>query len=291
MRAVALPPHSRISVIMPVRNGEPFLAEAIQSILTQTHRDLELIVIDDASTDRTPSILHRIHDPRIKLLRNDEQKGIAASCNRALSIAQGDLIARMDADDIALPHRLETQRDFLDAHKNIALCGTWVRMFGDGSTRDRKLETHPERIRCTLLLYNTLSHPTAMWRRRELDLLYDETFANSEDYDLWCRASHGVGIANVPEVLLLYRVHEAQTGRDRAVRFAEGRRVRDAQLQRLGADLDDGLREMHEAIGWGTNTADNTRWMQTLLDANTRTRTYDPATFESVLRAAQLPRP
>ncbi|HEX6159399.1 MAG TPA: glycosyltransferase [Thermoanaerobaculia bacterium] len=282
-----------ISVVMPVRNGEAFLAEAIASIFTQTERDLELIVIDDASTDRTPQILETVDDNRLRVLRNDRRRGIAGSCNRGLAVARGAYVARMDADDIALPHRLATQRAFLEVHPHIALCGTWVRMFGDGDTRDRKLEADPERMRCTLLLYNTLSHPTAMWRRGDFPLTYDETFENSEDYDLWSRASHRVGIANVPEILLLYRVHEAQAGRDREVRHREGRRVRTAQLETLGAKLDDELREMHEEIGWGRAVADGQRWLETLLAANERTRVYDPATLAGVLRAEldQRPRP
>ncbi|HEY0141166.1 MAG TPA: glycosyltransferase [Thermoanaerobaculia bacterium] len=287
-------PHSEtgVSVILPVRNGEAFLAEAITSILTQTERDLELIVVDDASTDGTPQLLASLVDSRLRVIRNEQRRGIAGSCNRGIAVARGEYVARMDADDIALPHRLATQRAFLEAHREIALCGTWVRMFRGDWTRDRRLEADPERMRCTLFLYNTLSHPTAMWRRREFPLAYDETFENSEDYDLWSRASHCAGIANVPEILLLYRVHDAQAGKDREVRCREGRRVRDMQLARLGVQLEADMRELHEAICWGTAAA-TTRWLETLLAANERSRVYDPRVLETVLREqlAQTPRP
>ena len=274
---------------MPVRNGEAFVAEAVESVLTQTECNVELIVIDDASSDGTMRVLDSVHDARLDIVRNDERRGIAGSLNRGLAVARGELIARMDADDVALPQRLATQRAFLEAHPRIALCGTYVRMFAGDWHRDRELETHPERIRCALLLFNVLSHPTAMWRRDVFErygLSYDETFENSEDYDLWSRASHCVGIGNVPEVLLRYRVHPAQAGNARAVRHREGTRVRKAQLARLGANLDDEEWLVHEAVGKADDLPPSgaQRWMRTLLEANERARVYDPQIMEMFLR-------
>jgi glycosyltransferase involved in cell wall biosynthesis len=281
-----------ISVVMPVRDGADFLGEAIDSVLTQTERALELIVVDDASSDDTPRVLEQVRDERLRILRNDERRGIAGSLNRGLAIARGTYVARMDADDVALPHRLRTQREFLEANPRIALCGTHVRMFAGDWHRDVALETHPERIRCALLLFNVVSHPTAMWRRDGFErhgLAYDETFENSEDYDLWCRASHCVGIGNVPEVLLRYRVHPAQAGNDRAVRMREGTRVRKAQLARLGAELGEEEWKVHEAVGWADrqdclSSPAARRWMETLLDANERTGVYRPEILEAFLR-------
>ena len=149
---------------MPVRDCAVF-SEAIDSVLTQTGGGLELIVVDDASSDDTPRVLEQVRDERLRILRNDERRGIAGSLNRGLAIARGSYIARMDADDVALPHRLRTQREFLEANPRIALCGTYVRMFAGDWHRDVALETDPERMRCALLLFNVISHPTAMWRR------------------------------------------------------------------------------------------------------------------------------
>jgi glycosyltransferase involved in cell wall biosynthesis len=278
-----------ISVVMPARNNAPYVREAIDSILGQTEGDLELLVIDDASSDDTAAVVSSVGDPRVRLLRNEIRLGIAGSVNRGIAAARGEYIARMDADDVAMPTRLATQRAFLEAHPRVALCGTWVRMFDGAWHRDRRLETHPERMRCALLLFNVLSHPTAMWRRgafAQHGLTYDESFTNSEDYDLWCRASHVVGIANVPAVLLRYRVHGAQAGHDRPARLREGERVRLAQLARLGASLTPEQLAVHHTLGIAgrlPSAADGRGWRDALLAANGRTRVYDAGVLCAVL--------
>ncbi|MEA2690371.1 MAG: hypothetical protein QOD51_2978, partial [Candidatus Eremiobacteraeota bacterium] len=158
-----------VSCILPVHDGETYVREAIDSILAQTFADFELIVVDDVSSDRTPEILASVRDPRLRVVRSDTKGGIAGSCNRAIALARGRYVARMDHDDISLRRRFARQVAFLDAHPDVAICGTWVRMFAGGWRRDRKLEPDSERIRCLFLMFNVLSHPSVMIRRDVLE--------------------------------------------------------------------------------------------------------------------------
>jgi glycosyltransferase involved in cell wall biosynthesis len=279
-----------ISVLMPVHDGERFVGEAIASVLAQTFGDFELIVVDDASTDGTASVLASLADARVSVVRNETRRGIAGSLNRALDLARGRFVARADADDVNLPGRFARQLAFLAAHPRVALCGTWIRMFSEGWQRDRRLETGPERMRCALLMYNVLSHPTAMWRREVFEahgLRYDATLRTAEDYDLWARASHRVALGNVPDILLRYRVHDAQVGQvARAERLAEGERIRAAQLRRLGVALAASELAFHHALSTGETDLDPRlapSWLRKILDANARARLYDQRVLRRLL--------
>jgi len=280
-----------ISVLMPVHDGEPFVREAIDSVLAQTFTDFELIVVDDASADGTAAVLRTFTDARVTVVRHDRQRGIAGSLNRGLDLAAGRFIARADADDVNAPHRFARQLAFLAAHPEVALCGTWIRMFSGGWRRDRRMETDPERMRCALLMHNVLSHPTAMWRRDVFErhgLRYDGSLRTAEDYDLWCRASHRVTLGNVAEILMGYRVHDAQIGRvARAERLAEGERIRGAQLRRLGAALTPAELALHHALSMGEAGAVDLplarSWMGKIVDANDRARLYDGRVLRRLL--------
>jgi len=276
-----------ISVLLPVRNGARYVREALDSIFAQTFRDFEVIVIDDASTDETPSLLR---DSRLTVIRSEKRLGIAGSLNRGWPLCRGRYIARMDADDLSAPERFAKQVAFMDAHPDVGVCGTWVRMFADGWHRDRELETDRERIRCTLLLRNTLSHPSAMLRRELFErhaLRYDESFTNSEDFDLWSRASHHFALANIPEFLLLYRVHDEQAGKNRKVRLAEAFRVQQAQLDRLGAQLTPEQMEFHRAVSLGEAASPELAegWMNAILAANARAGIYAQGVLRDVLKS------
>ena len=121
----------QISVVMPAYNAEKYITEAIDSILFQTFKDFEFIIINDASTDSTKDIIESYKDPRIKLVNNEQNKGVAKSLNIGISVACGKYIARMDADDIALPERFQKQFDFMEQHPNIDVCGSWAKKTGN----------------------------------------------------------------------------------------------------------------------------------------------------------------
>ncbi len=282
-----------MSCILPVHDGEAYVREAVDSILAQTFTGFELIVVDDVSADRTPEILASIRDPRLRVVRSETRGGIAGSCNRAIALARGRYVARMDHDDVSLPQRFARQVAFLDAHPSVGICGTWVRMFSDGWRRDRKLEPDAERIRCLFLMFNVLSHPSVMIRRDVLErhgLRYDETFESAEDYDLWTRTSWVSELRNIPQVLLLHRVHPAQISqRGKPRQLNEAELVRNRELARLGVRFAPDEDAFHRALyardlapdaAW---LAPAERWLARILAANERTRLFDPRVLAATL--------
>lgn len=209
--------HPKISVVMSVYNGEKYLHEAIESIINQSLDDFEFVIINDASTDASLKIIESFRDPRILLITNETNLGLTKSLNKGLGIAKGEFIARMDADDICYPQRLEKQVAFFETDKDIALCGTWVTILGDTNRRGEYPVTHDE-IKFTMLCYNAFAHPTVMWRREVFEgmaLKYDENYITAQDYELFSRLVHLVKTANIPEVLLYYREHENQVTKKR----------------------------------------------------------------------------
>jgi len=207
----------KISVVMPVLNGEKYLAEAIDSILNQTFQDFEFIIVDDGSTDGTPEILQSYaqKDSRIQILTNPVNRGIGYSRNRGIAQSRGEYIANMDADDWCLPERFEKQASFLDSHPEIAVLGTACFIFSDhGNVHQRKL-VHPSQpglIRWHLLFGVPVIQPSALIRKNVFenpDFLYDEGVPPAEDYALWVKLVPNYKISNLREALCFYRWHDS----------------------------------------------------------------------------------
>ena len=205
-----------VTVLMCVYNGERYLREAIKSVLSQTFTDFEFLIVDDASTDSTWEILqeYETRDPRIRLVRNPNNIGLTKSLNKGLEAARGQYIARMDADDISLAERLEKQINFLEDNLDVGGIGSAVRPIGSsGEIGD--VWTFPEKhsfIKWSLcFFYNPIVHPTVMVRRNILRQVggYNEEMTVSQDYELWSRLVHLTDLANLPDVLLMLRKHEA----------------------------------------------------------------------------------
>ncbi len=207
-----------VSVVLPVRDGAAFVAEAIGSILTQTLDAFELLVVDDGSRDATPAIIGGLaaRDRRIRVL-TQPSLGLVPALNRGLAEARGPYVARMDADDLAMPERLARQVAALDAHPTVAALGSFCRVIGrDGTVlghRHRRPPTEPAAIRCALRRGNCMIHPTMMLRRSAvLDAGgYRAAFRLAEDFDLWLRLAERHDLMNLPEPLLTYRQHTAQS--------------------------------------------------------------------------------
>jgi glycosyltransferase involved in cell wall biosynthesis len=201
-----------VSVVLPVHDGEQYLAAAIDSILSQTHANLELIVIDDGSRDSSAAIAASFAaDPRLRVVRNERNLGLVATLNRGLGLARGEFIARMDADDVAAPERLALQLQRMIDDPGIAVLGTNI-TFADatGSVvgRPRSLPCGPALVRWRLLRGTCLYHPTVMLRRAALgDERYSAEYIHAEDYDLWLRLSRRHRLDNLPQSLLLHRRH------------------------------------------------------------------------------------
>ncbi|MBI4253465.1 MAG: glycosyltransferase, partial [Candidatus Rokubacteria bacterium] len=198
-----------VSVLMSVHNGAPWVRDAVESVLTQTFQNLELIVIDDGSTDATPEILARVSDPRLRVERRPPG-GITRSLNVALGFARSALIARLDADDLALPERLERQRAFLAAHAEVGLLGTGAREVDEAGRTAREIRPPADdrAIRRALIRRNPFVHSSVMMRRSVLERVggYDEALPVAQDYDLWMRMSRLTRLANLPEPLVVRRL-------------------------------------------------------------------------------------
>ena len=199
-----------VSVIMSVYNDEAYVVEAIKSILHQDYDNLELIVIDDASTDNSAQVIRELEDKRIIFLQNHSNMKLAHNLNVAIALAKGDYIARMDADDIAVINRISEQVKFMEEHPDIDVVGSYAETFGDYSV-ELKYPLDYENIKVELLFENAFCHPSVMFRTSTLDFRYDESFSASQDYELWARIVWNKKMANIPLFLMNYRVHQKQT--------------------------------------------------------------------------------
>jgi glycosyltransferase involved in cell wall biosynthesis len=222
-----------VSVVMTVYNGEPWLAEAVDSILGQTFQDFELVVVDDGSSDATPDTLRRRAEPRLRVIRQ-RQTGQTPALNVALRHATGSLIARMDADDVALPERLARQVAFFAANPRVGLLGTGSHEISpDGQILSTHVPPVDDRtIRRALIRKNPFVHSAVMFRRAALDAAgpYDEGFVVAQDYDLWLRMSRVTALANLPEPLVLRRRAPGQLSRAR-----DTTRIRDEVVAKMRA--------------------------------------------------------
>ncbi len=199
----------KISVIMSVFNGEAYVASAIKSILCQTFPNFEFIIIDDASTDRTPEILAKFDDPRIRFITNAKNLGLTNCLNQGLSASKGEFVARMDADDISLPHRFVTQIAFLEKNPGHALVGSAFYLIDESGKIQHLVNrlTEDTQIRRALKNQNQFGHGSVMIRRSVLFELdgYETKFKYAQDYDLWLRISEKYKLANINEPLYCWR--------------------------------------------------------------------------------------
>jgi glycosyl transferase family 2 len=204
-----------VSVVLPVRNGEAYVSYAIESIVSQTFDDFELLVFDDGSTDRTPQILNELaqRDSRMRVVHT-EPRGLVRTLNEAFSQAGGKYIARMDADDIAVAERLQVQVSALECDSRLGLVGAAIRVISDGLDRGY-IVRYPRadaEIRRRLALGSTFAHPVVMLRKSVFDRTggYRTELLHAEDYDLWLRVAEISQMANLDRMLLYYRAHANQ---------------------------------------------------------------------------------
>jgi glycosyltransferase involved in cell wall biosynthesis len=289
-----------ITVLMPVYNARLFVREAIDSILGQTLGDFELLLVNDGSTDGTEDILHGYHDPRIRIVHNPTNQGVAAALNRGLDLAQGRYVVRMDADDQSLPDRLEKQVRFMEQNPEVGVCGGSVQPFGANGDRPApvpRASTH-EPMACGLLFGTVLLHPTVILRGELVvgGLRYDVDYPHAEDYELWCRAAQRTRLAVLPEIVLRYRVHGGSlSSRYRHAQEASAQRIRLREVRALGIEPTPEEAHLHAFLARsklppGTASLDDAkRWLEALAMANRRSRRLPPKPFESML-AARLAR-
>jgi glycosyltransferase involved in cell wall biosynthesis len=200
---------------MSVHNGEEFLAPAIDSILKQTYSNFEFLIVDDASNDNTLGLLEAIDDPRLRLITLNKNLGLADALNIASANASGDLIARMDADDISEPDRFNLQVDFLSKHPEVGLLGTACSLIDSAGLiiGSQTVLTDNDEIQERLLYDNQFCHPSVMIRSILLKNVggYRNIGGRfAQDYDLWLRISEKSKMMNLEQRLLRYRIHDNQ---------------------------------------------------------------------------------
>ncbi len=195
---------------MPTYNVAPYVKEAVESVLRQTYADFELLVIDDCSTDGTLDVVRSIADPRIRIVQNERNLGLADNLNRGLSLIKTELVARMDGDDIAEPHWLQSEVAVLDKHPEIGICGGGFERFGAVSTVVR-LPEQPEEIMANMLFECSIIVPTfRMSLYRDRGLRYRSDAFPAEDYRFWADCLRVTKAYNVQDTLFHYRMHPKQ---------------------------------------------------------------------------------
>jgi len=284
----------RVSIVMAVYNRERFLRESIASLLRQTYSNFELILIDDGSTDDSREIACSFEDPRIRLIQNGTNLGIPATRNRALQFARGEYLAILDSDDIALPGRLARQVAFLDARPEIAVVGSWCAWVDEHGRRVgvvKRRPTTPADIRAELLFHCPIQNSSILGRTALFKhYRYRHEFDICEDYDLWARMSTDHSLANLPEILVEYRVHTQQSLRTQT--NTHRIRLLNDQLTELGVTYNTRDLERHVLMARAVklklrpdrafmNWAN--RWLLQLWTANELQSCYPQPSFDGAL--------
>jgi len=271
---------------MPVYNAAGFLGECIPSILRQSFKGFELLVLDDGSTDASVEVVRGYADPRIRLERNPGNLGVALTLNRGLEMARGEYIARMDADDKAHPERLACQVNFLDRNPEIGILGSWVRLFGDQVPVIERKPTGPEAVKATLLFDTPFFHPTVMIRRSLLEaygLRYDPTYTRTEDYELWSRVADFCNLDNLPKALVSMRVHaENITATTKEAMTRQTLALLTRHLNKIGISVNIREAAFHHHVGRGRrmSSLDEVHraeaWIRQIIQAAVRSGKYTP---------------
>lgn len=201
----------KITVLMAVYNGQKYLGQAIESVLSQTFSNFEFFVINDASTDESLKIIQSYNDPRIKIINNDQNLGLTKSLNIGLRQALGKYVARQDADDISLPKRLEKQYKYLESNPEVVLIGSWAEVIDETGKiiGYKKKAIDPDVIKFDIIIANPILHSSIFFRREEILQSggYNENYKFAQDFELYCRLIKKYKIINFPEILIQFRLH------------------------------------------------------------------------------------
>jgi hypothetical protein len=289
------PVSPRVSVLLPVHNAEAYLASAIESLQAQSFDDFDVIAIDDGSSDRSGAILdsfaaidariHAFHQPKL---------GLGATLNRALELAVGEYVARMDADDVSLPQRFACQSAYLDQHPDIGVLGSGVDAFDEVRALAWHYPTTDAAIRCQMVFNCAFAHPAVMIRRALLQQLggYAQDWPVAEDYELWLRVAPFTAFANLPEILLRHRLHADQKGAydtrtgamAAAIETLHRRQFAQLGLNPTAAEYSAHRGFSTHQLRWSPDAlAQGDTWLSKLLTANRRAGVWPEPTFGRAL--------
>jgi glycosyltransferase involved in cell wall biosynthesis len=281
-----------ISVLMAAYNVENYIGEAIDSILNQTFNDFEFIIIDDASTDGTQSVIKKYNDRRIKLIENKTNMKLAASLNKGLRSAQGKYIVRMDADDISHPQRIEKLYQFAELNSDIHIVGTQMKVFGS-EEGIRKFATTDADIKAGMLWSSPMPHATVIMKLDTIlkhNLFYDESFPVGQDWKFWYDMKSWVKFSNLSEPLYYYRRGEQsitqQTSGQSHERYAVMYRIMFAEMEL--AFTEEELKLHQFVIGQFSilpslkSIRAARKWLDKLVAQNRKMQIYNIVAFENV---------
>ncbi len=267
-----------VTVILPAYNAAKHLRQAIDSIVAQTYKNFELLVIDDGSTDLTARIILSFRDPRVKYVKNEENLGLIATLNKGIEIARGEYIVRMDADDISLPKRIEKQVSFMQSFPKVGASGTWYYTFGGNGSKKLKVSSDPAWLQANLLFNSCLCHPSTIIRKETLlknNIRYNPEYKHAEDYDLWIQLSRVSALSNIREFLFKYRSHSGQVSEQHnETQKTSASVIRKNYLDNLGITYSEDEFNTHTLIA--TNTLIKSKedldkiekWLLSLIDQN-----------------------
>ncbi|SEK35888.1 glycosyltransferase family 2 protein [Parapedobacter koreensis] len=281
-----------VTVFVPVYNAERYISETIRSVLSQTYVNFELLLIDDGSKDGSAAIIQSFDDPRIRYLRNVTNKGISFTRNRGIAEARGEFMALLDADDIALPHRLQNQIEYFQRHPEMAMCGSHARLIDAAGIATGKvylMPTDPAEISARLFFHNTFINSSVMFRMEALRASsgYYEGF--SEDYEMAIQLNGRFVLGNVNDVLVLYRIHGANSTIQDSNRYREAEYQLLARMQRaIGLPGDDQEVAVHHSLRLGGDSTafdigDYYKLLNAIWYANDKMRKYPKASFKKFI--------
>ena len=287
----------KISVILPVYNSARYLNVAIDSVLSQTYKNFEFIIINDGSVDRTEAIISSCQDPRIKLIKHNRRLGIVKSLNQGLKMAKGKYVIRMDADDISFTQRFEKQINFMESNPKIAISGSWVEVFGTKNYYWRPPTTH-ETIKSKLMFESSLIHPSVIFRRQAIiknKLFYRPNYNSAEDYDLWSRAADKTKLGNLNQVLLKYRQHHSQVTKSSfKQQLNSADKIRKKLIKRLKLNPSSSELKLHSQLSQRKSFSNKKsllnakNWLTKLVQANQTVNYFDRNAFLKVINQKWL---
>lgn len=254
----------KISVVLTVRNGLPWLPEAVNSILDQSFKDFELIVLDNASSDDSLVWLQAQRDRRLRVVPNGQDLGIAGSRNKGLELARAPYVAVMDADDYAMPERLAVQYAFMESHPEVTVCGGALSIYDAPDVIWLPPVEH-EAIRAQLLFASCIYNPTVMYKKEQICVYaggYDASMPPTEDYDLWARLSMNpdARFANLPIILCRYRTYDTRQEYGE-LKYRKANLVREKLLHHIGLTPTDKEFAAHLALSlWSTTLSFSDIW-------------------------------
>jgi glycosyltransferase involved in cell wall biosynthesis len=283
-----------LSIIMLAYNAEHYVKEAIESALSQEFHNFELIVVDDGSTDNTYSIVESFRDERLKIHRNEVNKGIVFSRNKGIALSSGRYIGMLDADDVAMPGKFRKQLEFLESNPEFGMVGSWALLI-DSTGKETgelwKLSGEPEKIPAIMLFKNYFVQSSVVFRRSCLPSYnYKEGYEIVEDYKLWIDIMKHSKAWNLPEYLVKYRVHGTNITHQKAMLVRENLiAVYRELLGQFGIDPTDEEIELHHMIREGRTISDPltfraaSGWLSKLQDLNASRKIFGRKEFAEVL--------